>query len=395
MNKFLQKITAPFLWLTKPSVKLVQEGDLRRARLLSALLLPMIVFFLTASILTADDEVLVLLIMGGISFLLYLLSRTQFYKLAAVAILLVFTLFMFMALEEGTVFSNERLVSEMKFMAIPLLFGGLCLSFRFMLPYNILVIIGLSQLKRLFPIDQSYILTEGVVFVSIVAALGLVASSVLVRQQQQIDRERRKSDELLKNILPLPIAEELKENGQVVPRKIENATILFADIVGFTPYAAKVNALELVDLLNEVFSGIDGVVEKYGLEKIKTIGDAYMIAGGVPLPQEDHCEKTARAAQEIIALTEELAMQRKIDLQIRIGMDSGPVVAGVIGTKKFIYDIWGDAVNLANRLESSGIPGKIQVSRRVAEKLHPQFKISKRGEVEIKGRGKMMTYILD
>lgn len=380
--------------LTKPSSLLYKESDIRHSRLLSSLLIPLIIFFAVAAVLTPEDETIMLAILSVFCLGLYFLSRTRHYKIAAGITLAVFTIFMFASLYEGSHFSNDRLVSEMKFMCIPLLFGSLCLSFRFMLPYNILTIISLSQIQLFMPINKSYNLLEGVVFVSIVSVLGLIASGIQRNQQDKIDLEREKSDKLLKNILPDSIAEELKQNDKVIPRNYDEATILFADIVGFTSYSTTVDAMELVDLLNDVFSGIDDVVARYKLEKIKTIGDAYMIAGGIPVKSKTHCRDAAQAAGDIIRLVEKLSREKGIDLQIRIGIDSGPVVAGVIGTNKFIYDVWGDTVNLASRLESSGIPGKIHISRSVAEKLHPEFQIFKRGEIEIKGRGKMMTYIL-
>jgi class 3 adenylate cyclase len=394
-NKLLTALFRPFLWITEPSSTLKLQKDIRKARLLSSLLLALTLFFLAATILTPENEKIVLGAMVLISISIYIFSRTKYYAIAAVLMVFVFTFFMFMSLQGFQNYSSDRLVSEMKFMSIPLLFGSFCLTFRFMLPFNIIVIAILTQVNRIFPINPNYNYTEGIVFVSIIAVLGLVASAILNKQQQEIDTEREKSESLLRNILPETIAEELKKKGVVEPQNIKEATIIFVDIVGFTSYTAKVDAMELVDLLNNIFTEIDQIVEKYGLEKIKTIGDAYMIAGGVPTPKKTHCIDSANAAIEIVKISNKISEDKSIPLKIRIGIATGPVVAGVIGTKKFIYDIWGDAVNLASRMESTGVPGYIQVTREVAQKLHPQFTLRKRCEIEVKGRGKLMTYILN
>ncbi len=219
--------------------------------------------------------------------------------------------------------------------------------------------------------------------------------------QDALSYEKQKSENLLLNVLPHRIAEKLKqvqekkiEDGAAIAEQFESATILFADIVGFTPLSIHLPAKELINLLNQIFSTFDLIAEKHGLEKIKTIGDAYMVAGGLPVPREDHTEAIARMALDMQQAI--VDFQRKIDrpLSIRIGINTGPVVAGVIGIKKFIYDLWGDTVNVASRMESSGIPGKIQVTSATYEILKYRFVLEERGEIEVKGKGKMMTYWL-
>jgi PAS domain S-box-containing protein len=219
--------------------------------------------------------------------------------------------------------------------------------------------------------------------------------------QDALSYEKQKSENLLLNVLPHRIAEKLKqvqekkiEDGAAIAEQFESATILFADIVGFTPLSAHLPAQELINLLNQIFSTFDLIAEKHGLEKIKTIGDAYMVAGGLPVPRPDHAEAIARMALDMQQAI--VNFQRKIDqpLSIRIGINTGPVVAGVIGIKKFIYDLWGDTVNVASRMESSGIPGKVQVTRSTYDMLKHQFTLKERGEIEVKGKGKMMTYWL-
>ncbi|MGK7923027.1 MAG: adenylate/guanylate cyclase domain-containing protein [Trichodesmium sp.] len=224
---------------------------------------------------------------------------------------------------------------------------------------------------------------------------GIVEDITLRKQAEAALRvEQEKSERLLMNILPEPIAFRLKQDTSAIADYFEKATILFSDIVGFTPIAAEVSPIELVNLLNQIFSKFDYLADSYGLEKIKTIGDAYMVAGGLPVPTENHAEAIANMAldmqQEIMKFQTDIGRQ----FQIRIGINTGPVVAGVIGTKKFIYDLWGDAVNVASRMESSGEPGKIQVTSQTYDLLKEQYIFAERGIIRVKGRGEMMTYWL-
>jgi adenylate cyclase len=175
-------------------------------------------------------------------------------------------------------------------------------------------------------------------------------------------------------------------------RPVPEATVLFADIVDFTPMSATRSAEEVVALLDDVFSAFDGLADARGLEKIKTIGDAYMVAGGIPVPRDDHCEAVVRMA---IAMLRECDGRREAALRLRVGIDTGPVVAGVIGRRKFIYDLWGDTVNTASRMESHGVPGRIQVTDRVVERLRDAYRFEPRGSVDVKGKGSMTTWLLD
>ena len=204
-----------------------------------------------------------------------------------------------------------------------------------------------------------------------------------------IAAERERSERLLLNVLPAPIAERLKSGESPIADRASEAGVLFADIVGFTPLSERMHPDELVRLLDEVFSLFDGLVAEHGLEKIKTIGDAYMVASGLLDGSERHAEKLAETA---LAMQE--AISRKPPLLVRIGIDIGPVVAGVIGRRKFIYDLWGDTVNTAGRMEAQGIPGAIQVTERVYERLEPAFVFEERGTIEVRGKGPMRTYLL-
>jgi len=214
------------------------------------------------------------------------------------------------------------------------------------------------------------------------------------RAEQALRREQEHSERLLLNILPKAIVEQLKQFEGSLAERFDEATVLFADIVNFTPLSSRLSALELVDLLNQIFSIFDGLVEQHGLEKIKTIGDAYMVAGGLPLPKPDHAQAMADLALEMLQAITQFRTTRSDPLQMRIGINTGPVVAGVIGTKKFIYDLWGDTVNIAHRMESHGIAGSIQVSASTYQSLRDRYSFEQRGTIQVKGKGAMETYLL-
>jgi len=208
----------------------------------------------------------------------------------------------------------------------------------------------------------------------------------------------KKSDTLLNNILPIEISEELKENGKVLPIRIESATVLFTDFKGFTEFAGRMKPEEVVQELDECFSLFDTACEKHGLEKIKTIGDAFMCAGGVPSPDNFHFKNVALAAIEMRDSIQTRLKWKKENGQnywnIRIGIHTGPLVAGVIGKKKFSYDIWSDTVNIASRMESSGVEGKINISQTTAELLKDEFIIEPRGKIIAKGKGELEMFFL-
>jgi adenylate cyclase len=203
--------------------------------------------------------------------------------------------------------------------------------------------------------------------------------------------EREKSEALLLNILPKDIASILKNESRTIADHFDGASILFADVVDFTPMSAKMSPTELVELLNEVFSYFDTLVEKYDVEKIKTIGDCYMVASGVPRPRPDHAHVLARLALDMRAFVNQRPFGA-YKVSLRIGINSGSVVAGVIGRKKFIYDLWGDAVNTASRMESHGSDGSIQITRATYELIKSDFVCESRGTVYVKGKGEMEAW---
>ena len=206
--------------------------------------------------------------------------------------------------------------------------------------------------------------------------------------------EQVKSEVLLLNILPAPIAERLKADAHTIADDFAAASILFADVVGFTPLAQRLPPAQMVGILDRLFSRFDVLVERHGLEKIKTIGDCYMAAAGVPDPCPDHACKTALLALEMREVVAASKLADEADLELRIGINSGPVVAGVIGTKRFLYDLWGDAVNTASRMESHGTPGEIQITRATYELVKDEFVCKPRGTILVKGKGPMETWYL-
>ena len=231
-----------------------------------------------------------------------------------------------------------------------------------------------------------------------VSAYAMLGYFVEQRERARIalEAEQARSERLLLNVLPAPIADRLKRGPGTIAEHYEAVTVLFADLVGFTERTQIMPADELVALLDRIFSAFDREADAQQVEKIKTIGDAYMVAGGLPERRPDHVQAVARVA---LAMREEIASIAREPgcewLAVRIGVDTGPAVAGVIGRRKFIYDLWGDTVNTASRMESHGLPGQIHVTDRVAAALGPEFTLRSRGTILVKSKGPMSTYLLD
>lgn len=241
-----------------------------------------------------------------------------------------------------------------------------------------------------------------VVFVLNIGTLSLIVFALLryfVAEKNRfyalLRQEQEQSDRLLLNVLPAEIAPILKAGDGSYAAHHDDVSILFADVVGFTPLSVQLSAREMVDLLNQLFSQWDGIVARYGLEKIRTIGDNYMVVSGAPRPWPDHAQRLAQVALEMLGVCEGLAVPGDRTLQLRIGINSGSVIAGVIGRTKFHYDVWGDAVNIASRMESHGIPGRIQIGPATYELIKDQFRCTPRGAVEVKGKGTMETWFLE
>jgi class 3 adenylate cyclase len=210
----------------------------------------------------------------------------------------------------------------------------------------------------------------------------------------QVAFQRDRADVLLRNILPEPIVRRLEERPGLIADAFDQATVLFADLVGFTPLSARMTSEALVRLLNEVFSEFDALAEEHGLEKIKTIGDAYMVVSGVPMPRPEHAVAAVRMALQMREAVAACAARTGHSLEVRIGIHSGSLVAGVIGVHKFAYDLWGDTVNTASRMESHGAPGAIQISEATRALLPPSFVLDERGAIAVKGKGEMRTWFV-
>ena len=232
-----------------------------------------------------------------------------------------------------------------------------------------------------------------------VLAIGLYRRYKFIKKTNIIiEEEKNRSNNLLLNILPEETAHELKQSGKVLAKKFESVTVLFTDFKEFTHYAENLTPEKLVESVDFYFSKFDQIMEKYDLEKIKTVGDAYMCAGGLPFPTEDHAFKMVLAAMDIAEFVNESKKINELNdtrFEIRIGINTGPVVAGVVGIKKFAYDIWGDTVNIASRMESCSEPGKINISENTYELIKDNFDCEYRGEIEVKNRGMMKMYFVN
>ncbi|WP_240410083.1 adenylate/guanylate cyclase domain-containing protein [Flavisolibacter nicotianae] len=222
---------------------------------------------------------------------------------------------------------------------------------------------------------------------------------LLTDQKQKLAEEKSKSDELLLNILPYETAEELKATGFTQPRYFKEVTVMFTDFHNFTQMAVQMPQEMLVEEIHLCFSSFDSITSRYGIEKIKTIGDSYMCASGLPVPKDDHAVMAICAALEIVAFIEKRKQEKlsagQVYFEVRIGIHTGPVVAGVVGTKKFVYDIWGDTVNVASRMESCGEEGRINISQSTYERVKEKFKCLHRGKINAKNKGMVDMYFVE
>jgi adenylate cyclase len=248
--------------------------------------------------------------------------------------------------------------------------------------------------------EPAWFISVGFVVNSVAAGVAIVAIvwyglRQIASAEAAMEQEYQRSEALLANILPASVAERLKDrSNSIIADKYDDASILFADIAGYTERASDTSPEELVAFLDDLYTSLDALVTRHGLEKVKTTGDAYMVVSGVPQPRPDHLEALADLALEIADTVAGLTDSRGRAVPLRIGLASGPVVAGVVGSQRFFYDVWGDAVNVASRMESTVTVGRIQVPQTVYERLCDRFVFEERGDVEVKGKGVMHTWYL-
>ncbi len=259
----------------------------------------------------------------------------------------------------------------------------------------ILIVTALSDRKeRLMGIEAGAndFLNKPIDIQDVILRVGNAVYAKHLHDQLQIEQE--KSEQLLLNILPKPIAERMKKGETNIADSHPDVTVLVADLVGFTTLSAHINPEQIVQLLNEIFSAFDLLAEKHGLEKIRTFGDAYLVAGGISFPRPDHAEASADLALNLQEEIQRLNQEYGISVRLRIGICTGPVVAGVIGRRRFAYDLWGETVNLACRLESTGEPGKIQIAESTYERLKHKYQFAPKHSIDVKGQDQLSAYWL-
>jgi len=340
-------------------------------------------------------------IVSLLSVIHFALTRRYYFFRNSQLILILFLPFLLMLALGGYINSSAVILWSFICPLGALLFAEYRQSPRWLAAY--LVLLALSGFLQPFARLTNH-LPQGLIVVFFVLNLGAVSTIAFillhyfVGQKELAYRllkmEQDRSEGLLLNILPRQIAERLKSGEKTIADHCEAVSILFADLVGFTPLTNTLSPTEMVELLNTIYSRFDSLIEKHGAEKIRTIGDNYMIAAGIPQPRSDHAQVLARLALEMQAYINNLPPVAGRRLAFRMGINSGPVIAGVIGHNKFAYDVWGDTVNTASRMESQGKPGRIQITKATYELIRDEFQCELQGPIEVKGKGEMETWFL-
>jgi guanylate cyclase len=332
--------------------------------------------------------------------ILALTGEYRFYRFLQLALILLLPFFLMVALG-GFVNSSAVILWSLLCPFGALVFSDLKQASRWFLAYCALVVIsGFLQpyVRSLNNLPTTITILFFVMNILAVSSIAFILLYYFVGQKNkfysQLQLEQEKSEELLLNILPKDIADILKVENRIIADHFESATILFADLVGFTKLTSEMAPIELVELLNDIYSQFDRLVEKYGLEKIRTIGDNYMAVSGVPNSRADHAQAMAEMALDMSKYLAKKQTSSGKPIQFRIGINSGSLIAGIVGKKKFQYDVWGDAVNIASRMESHGVPGKIQITQTTYKLIEDKFICDPRGTVELKGKGQMATWFL-
>ena len=329
-----------------------------------------------------------------------LTRRYRFFRSSQLVLILVLPFVLMLALGG---FINSSTVILWSFICPlgALLFAEYKQSPRWLAAYLVLLIVsGILQpyVRSANHLPQGLVILFFVLNLGAVSTIAFVLLHYFVGQKELAYRllkiEQDRSESLLLNILPREIADRLKSGEKTIADHYPSVSILFVDMVGFTPLTNMLSPTDMVELLNKIYSQFDTLIEKHGAEKIRTIGDNYMIASGLPRPRSDHAQVLSHLALEMNAFIDHLPPVGDRQLSFRMGINSGPVIAGVIGQKKFAYDVWGDTVNTASRMESQGIPGKIQITEATYELIKDDFKCEAHGPVSVKGKGEMKTWFL-
>lgn len=384
-----------------------EDTRLQKTLLIGASLMLIMMGLLWGSIYIAFDEPLAgtvpitYAVASSLSILLFgLTHRYRLFQFSQLLLILVLPFLLHLALG-GFVNSSAAILWSL---ICP--FGALLFGQRQRAPWWFLAFLGLVIISGVIQPDAhpTNNLPPWLVIIFFIANIGTVSAVAFILLHYFIGQESRflellrleqeKSENLLQNVLPKEIAAILKDKNETIAEHYDSVSILFADIVGFTTLSNEMSPTEMVDLLNEVFSRFDALVTKYNLEKIRTIGDNYMVVSGAPRLRPDHALALARLALEMRAYVKEYQRNGK-RLSFRIGIGSGPVIGGVIGRQKFHYDVWGDAVNMASRMESQGVPGKIQITQDTYKLLKDTCICLPRGKISVKGKGEMETWFLE
>lgn len=350
---------------------------------------------------TAGAIPLLYVIISWLSIMLFHLTQRYRMFLFSQLLLILFLPFLLMIALGGFIRSSAVILWSLLSPLGAMLFGEPRQGLRWLAAYlSLAVVSGYFEFHPLVTsaLSPTTITVFFILNIGTVSAIAILLLAYFVGEKNKLftllQGEQMKSETLLLNILPKEIAAILKNESRTIADQYTEASILFADMVGFTPLTARLDPVEVVELLNEAFSYFDSLLDKYHVEKIRTIGDSYMVASGVPSPRPDHAQALVRMAIEMRDFIATHRFRNGHHLSFRIGINSGPVVGGVIGKRKFVYDVWGDVVNVASRMESHGMSGMIQITRETYELIKDEFLCEPRGTLDVKGKGEMEVWLV-
>jgi guanylate cyclase len=340
-------------------------------------------------------------VVSSLSVIVFHLTRRYRFFLFSQLLLILFLPFLLMIALGGFIKSSAVILWSLLSPLGALLFDEPRHALRWLMAYlGLAVVSGFLESRPLSTSSLSPTIVT-IFFILNIGAVSAIAITLLAYFVSEKNRffillrnEQGKSEELLLNILPKEIATILKNESRTIADDYADASVMFADMVGFTPLSAKLAPVEIVELLNEVFSFFDSLLDKYDVEKIRTIGDSYMVASGVPRRRPDHAQALVRMAIEMRDYIVMHTFGNGQRVNFRFGINSGAMIAGVIGSRKFVYDVWGDAVNVASRMESHGMSGTIQITRATYELIKDEFVCEPRGTVDVKGKGEMEVWLV-